>query len=152
MCLTCHRMCSWKLHCLASGLARVHWSYTENGRCVQLRLRVIEAVRLHLLPKPVFKLKHAFPIFDTGLALHAAYYQPMDGQRLRHIGRSGANPVIESDGQRKPTIRCDISERRRSRLRRMLLRGRHCKISWWSNVSKSLLEHCLRLHTPGYQW
>ena len=100
MCLTCPCRCSWKLLCFASGLAGAHRSYTENGPCVQLRLRVIEAVRLHLLPKPVFKLKHAFPIFDTGLALHAAYYQPMDGQRLRHIGRSGASPVHESGGQR----------------------------------------------------
>ena len=57
-----------------------------------MRLRIMEAVRLHLLPKPVFKLKHAFPIFNTGLALHASYYQPFDNQRwtLRNIGRSGA--------------------------------------------------------------
>lgn len=57
---------------------------------VQLRLRIIEAVRLHVLPSPVFKLKHAFPIFDTGLALHAAYYQPLSHGRLRNIGKSGA--------------------------------------------------------------
>jgi hypothetical protein len=61
---------------------------------LQLRLRVIEAVRLHMLPKPVFKLKHAFPIFNTGLALHASFYQPLDGERLRNIGRSGAHCLI----------------------------------------------------------
>ena len=57
---------------------------------VQVRLRILEAVRLHLLPSPVFKLKHAFPIFKTGLALHATYYQPLSHGRLRNIGRSGA--------------------------------------------------------------
>jgi hypothetical protein len=67
----------------------------QAGMGVQMRLRVLEVVRLHVLPRSVFKLKHAFPIFNTGLALHAAYYQPLDNLgRMRSLGRSGAQVLV----------------------------------------------------------
>jgi hypothetical protein len=58
---------------------------------MQVRLRIIEAVRLHLFPHPLFKVKHAFPIPYTDLALLAAYYQPVNLNHLRldKFGRSG---------------------------------------------------------------
>jgi hypothetical protein len=58
---------------------------------LQARLRIIDAVRLHLFPRPLFKVKHAFPIPYTDLALLAAFYQPVNLSQLSldRLGRAG---------------------------------------------------------------
>jgi hypothetical protein len=55
----------------------------------QVRLKLFDAIRLHALPSPTFKIKHAFPLWDTGLCLHAAFVQPLDLNRLTQLGKSG---------------------------------------------------------------
>ena len=58
---------------------------------VQARLRLMDVVRLHLAPYPVFKLKHSFPLWRTGLCLHAGYVQTLNSRTFANLGKRGAS-------------------------------------------------------------
>ena len=71
---------------------------------LQLRLKLINALRMYLAPQPVFKLKHSFRIFNTGLCLHAAYVQPLHGTSLRNLGKSGVRPSAAASDPPQPQV------------------------------------------------
>jgi hypothetical protein len=62
----------------------------DTHACMQARLRLAEAIRLHLAPQPVFKLKHAFPLWRSGLCLHAEYLQALNSRTFQNLGKQGA--------------------------------------------------------------
>eukprot|EP00892_Ulva_mutabilis_P012531 jgi/Ulvmu1/9650/UM054_0082.1 len=82
-----------------------------------LRLKLINAVRMYLAPQPIFKLKHTFPIFNTGLCLHAAYVQPLHGTSLRNLGKAGAwNIALGRTGENEIIVSPDRIELSNQRL------------------------------------
>lgn len=59
------------------------------GLLLQMRLRFQDSLRIKLAPEPVFKLKHIFDLFDTGMAIGVAFQQPLVSD-IRELGKSGA--------------------------------------------------------------
>jgi len=71
-----------------------------SARLMQMRLRVLDVMRFKLLPEPIFKLKHAVPILNTGMVLRLSFHQPITSTDLRQLGRTGAWNVSVGRAQR----------------------------------------------------
>lgn len=71
-----------------------------RGSCApvaaQVRLKILDAIRLHAVPSPMFKLKRSWQIPTTSLCLHTSFLQPLDVRGLRQLGKTGAPPELNS--------------------------------------------------------